>query len=95
MSKFVEYNVSYESGNILRRDYSDLDGLELCIIKDIFVANNIYYFECSQISIVEFNPKYNSCICKERDDLDIFTLAANFNNNFVTMPKCIPSKKMK
>lgn len=37
--------ISYESGNILLRDYSDLDGPEMCIIKDIFVANNIKYFE--------------------------------------------------
>lgn len=68
--------ISYESGNILLRDYSDLDGPEMCIIKDIFVANNIKYFECSQISVVEFNPTYNSFICKERNDLDTFNLAA-------------------
>lgn len=32
--------ISDESGNILLQDYSDLGGPELCIIKDIFVANN-------------------------------------------------------
>lgn len=44
----------------------------MCVIKNIYICNNIKYFECCLLFIREFDLVFNLFICEEK--LDNFCL---------------------
>lgn len=58
--------VCYENGSVLVHSYSEEEGPTMCVIKNIYICNNIKYFECCPLFIQEFDPVLNSFICEEK-----------------------------
>lgn len=58
--------VCYENGSVLVQSYSEEEGPMMCVIKNIYICNNIKYFECCPLFIQEFDPVFNSFICEEK-----------------------------
>lgn len=55
--------ITYRIGNVLLKNY-DEDELDFCVINDIYVSNNIKYFQCKLLDIIEYCPVFNAFACR-------------------------------
>lgn len=55
--------ITYRIRNVLLKNY-DEDDLNFCLINDIYVSNNIKYFQCKRLDIIEYCPVFKTFACR-------------------------------